>query len=115
MVRTCPGSPDCGSTAMDASAGSGGSSECGEIVKVGVIETLPTATISSWSPLGSENINMSVVNSPDASVEGFEVLPPGLRGKLAQYEKCPVIAQKTARVGRRPKNIGRAVVGPVLR
>ena len=84
-------------------------------VKVAAIEVPPTVATTSWSPLGSENINMSVVNSPDASVEGFEVLPPGLRGKLAQYEKCPVIARKTARVGCRPKNIGRAVVRPVLR
>ena len=49
-------------------------------VKVVAVEVLPTVTTTSWSPLGSENINMSVVNSPDALVEGFgdgstEMLP----------------------------------------
>ena len=39
-------------------------------VKVVVVEVTPTVATSSWSPLGSENINMSVVNSPAASVEG---------------------------------------------
>ncbi len=40
-------------------------------VKVVVVELTPTVATSSWSPLGSENINTSVVNSPDALVEGL--------------------------------------------
>ena len=40
------------------------------IVKVAVVEVPATVTATSWSPLGSENINMSVVNSPAALVEG---------------------------------------------
>ena len=49
-------------------------------VKVAVVEVPATVTATSWSPLGSENINMSVVNSPDALVEGLgdgstEMLP----------------------------------------
>jgi len=39
-------------------------------VKDVVVEVVPTVATTSWSPLGNENTNMSVVNSPDALVEG---------------------------------------------
>ena len=47
---------------------------------------LPTVATSSWSPLGSENINTSVVNSPDALVEGLgdghKIMVPNVRDAM---------------------------------
>jgi hypothetical protein len=37
-------------------------------IKVAAVEVTPTATTTSWSPLGSEGINTSIVKSPDALV-----------------------------------------------
>ena len=44
----------------------------------------------------------------------LEFLPPGLRGKLAAYEKCQIV-QSVARTRQHPRKNGRIVVKPVLR
>jgi len=41
----------------------------------------------------------------------LEVLPPGLRGKLADYENCPAVQQESQR---RSDGVRRDVIWPVV-
>jgi len=43
----------------------------------------------------------------------LEVLPPGLRGKLADYEHCPAVQQEQGE--RRGNDVRRDVIWPVVR
>jgi hypothetical protein len=45
----------------------------------------------------------------------LDVLPPGLRGKLAHYENCLNVSRSVARSKQRQPKHGRTVVPPVLR
>ena len=54
-------------------------------LKVVVVEVPPTVTTTSWSPLGSEGINTSIVKSPDTLVGhgyGSTKMVPNVRDSM---------------------------------